>query len=506
MNSAEIWLLIKYTAVFLFLYLISGTVVSWIWPQKNQKKYKSLPGPYFVVWLLNYLKNKFFGDANKINATSRDLILKYFDTYGDIYAVNFLGRKLIFVADPKVSKHVLTSDINSYAKVSDESGVLQDLAKDSVLMSEGAAWKRHRDIVSRAFASGNIIEMFPIISTVTQKWIEKNWISKAKNNSSFDVEAHKELTKLTFSIITNCAFNMDVDHDSTDSFAADFQFILNELESPWRRFVPFWQLFPVRSNRLLNKAFKNLNNLVQEIIGKRRDENARESAMRIQQNGIKKDLLHHLMTAETDYGALNEKELKDNIMTFLLAGHETSANFLAFTLYFIAANPAVQKRIREELKSVKFPLTYHDLQQLELVGNVIKESLRLYPPAPMIARTALADDELPGDYFIAKDSMVLISMYAIQRNEKIWENSEKFDPDRFNDEKSKAITDYYMPFAVGRRICLGNNFSIVEGKVVIAQLCSQFNLQLSPSYQFEVEQMATLRPRGGLALKVEKLE
>lgn len=220
------------------------------------------------------------------------------------------------------------------------------------------------------------------------------------------------------------------------------------------------------------------------------------------------DLLSMLLEVEDadTKERMTDKQLRDEVLTIFIAGHETTANALAFTLYLLAKHPDVKARVQKEAAGVLngAELTYDLLNKLEYTTMVIKESMRLYPPAWVTVREACKDDVLDG-YLIKQGDKVVVSPYVMQRNKKYWNEPEAFDPERFNAANIKNIPKFaYFPFGGGARLCIGNNFAMMEMQLVVALMCNKFDFTLPEGFEAEARPFITLRPKDGVPLRFMK--
>jgi cytochrome P450 len=267
--------------------------------------------------------------------------------------------------------------------------------------------------------------------------------------------------------------------------------------------VPFYPPLrvPTRRNLRLKGAIRTIDRAVYRIIEERR-----------RRGGGGDDLLALLMGArdEETGEAMTDTQLRDEVITLFIAGHETTANALSWTFYLLAKNPDAEGRLRAELDeslgangSRRAP-TVADLPRIPYARRVVEEAIRLYPPAWITNRQALYDDEILG-YHIPAGAFVMISPYVIHRHPDLWENPLDFDPDRFSPERSEGRPRYaYFPFGGGPRQCIGRDMALVEAHLILATIASRYRLRLaSENIAVEPEALATLRPRGGLPMRVE---
>jgi cytochrome P450 len=199
---------------------------------------------------------------------------------------------------------------------------------------------------------------------------------------------------------------------------------------------------------------------------------------------------------------MSDRQLRDEVMTLFLAGHETTANALTWTWYLLSTHPEIERRLEMELAAGlggRTP-TLADLSQLTYIGMVIQEAMRLYPPAWIIGRNALEADQI-GGYDIPAGSTVVLSPYVTHRHPDFWVNPEGFDPERFTPERSRGRPYFaYFPFGGGPRLCLGNNFALLEARLALATVAQRYRLELVPGHPVEPEPLVTLRPRHGLLM------
>ncbi|KAF2068082.1 hypothetical protein CYY_010592, partial [Polysphondylium violaceum] len=445
-------------------------------------------GPSFIHWFSNYLLNYYQLKSSKNTATtsfidigSQETVLKWFDQYkSNSYTVLFFGRPMIFTKDIEVSKYVLSNqNIDSFTKPPDESGVMIKLAKNSILISEGDNWRHHRSIISPPFSSINIKSMVPSILLKVDQFL--NFIKK-NNHGSLDI--HSCSTKLTFDIIGLLSMGYDFnsfnsENDKGSISSKQFDFILNEMIRPIRRFSRFIKL---PSDFKLFKYLKQLDQIISNAISSRKLilNNNIEDGIEYKKNY----LLDYLIQNNID-----EKEIIGNINTFLLAGHETSANLLTFIFYLLSIHKDIQDSIYNEIKNIE------NIDSIPpVIEWVINETLRLFPPAPMIGRSSTKQDILPNGIKIPKDTLILVSVYALQRDSKIWKDPNNFNPYRWRECKN---VEEFIPFSSGARICVGQKFALLEAKIIIFKLLKQFKLEYDekPNYPFTIYQRATLTPK-----------
>jgi len=260
--------------------------------------------------------------------------------------------------------------------------------------------------------------------------------------------------------------------------------------------LPYWMPLP---RHIRMRHYRSLlDNTIYDIIDERRQSNEQYD-----------DLLTMLMEVRDADTAerMTDDQLRDELITIYLAGHETTANALTFTFYLLAKHPEVKSRVVNEVESnwTGGNFNFESLNRLEYTTRVIKESMRLYPPAWGILREVGEDDEIDG-WLLKKGDSVVLSPYAVQRLERYWEEPEAFDPDRFLPERMASRPKYsYFPFGGGQRLCIGNNFAMMEMQVILALLCPRFDFILPENFKMELEPLVTLRPKNGLPVRLERV-
>ncbi|EFA79205.1 cytochrome P450 family protein [Heterostelium album PN500] len=419
------------------VYLVISHLNDWYFT-----KNKYLPsGPSFLEWFANYLLNYYefrkggsvIGsdqnddvDKSLFDTGSENTVLRWFKQYAsDSYCVSFFGLPMLFTRDADIAREVLLTDSDNYEKPPDSSGVLIRLARDGILMAEGARWQRHRDILSVPFSPVNVRKMESTILAAT-----KELIGNIERHS--EIEVHSTMTSLTYDIIGMLSIGHKFSREGSTS---NFDYILNEMIRPIRRLSKY---IPLPSDRKLNKFISELEDLILDEIRSRQQQQQKNS----NDNNNNKDLLDHLLNNKEEQ--LTQDELIGNIMTFLLAGHETSANALTFTLALLSKHPEIQEQLYEQLCGDK------NIQNIPLLEWIILETLRLFPPAPMIGRTSKTEctikrnDSSKDAWKLPPKSMILVSVYAMHRNESVWKQANQFIPNRWdgiNLFRSKIYSD-----------------------------------------------------------------
>ena len=406
-----------------------------------------------------------------------------FARYGDVYYAPSDGQGLYVVRHPDHLRQVLATDSSSYAKTHTAFARLKTVLGQGLLTLDGDAWKRHRRMIQPAF---NRKALRSYAETMVEE--ADRCLSQWRDGTEIDVAA--EMTELTLRIVARTLFSHDVSGQSGD--VADAMRAFNEaLGRP--DLLPAWVPSPARTR--VRRAVSRLDEIVFALIDARASGEPRA------------DLLQTLVDAvdeEGDGGKLTRREVHDELVTLFLAGHETTSNALAWTTYLLARNPAVCTRLTEQVHDVlggRLP-TIDDLDAMPLLDQVLRESMRLYPPAYVLARQATTDTEI-GRWQVPAGSEVVLWIYWTHHDPRWFPQPETFRPERFEPEAAAALPKCaYAPFGAGPRACIGSQFSLVEARLVLAILLSRVALHLREGYTARCRTGVTLSPKGGLPMRV----
>ena len=411
--------------------------------------------------------------------------------HGDLCQFRFGTFRVYLPVRPEYVQHILVDNVRNYSKRTRGYEALRLLLGNGLVTSEGEFWKRQRRIAQPAFHHRRIAGFADAMASLTQDTADR-WHAHAKQSGEPLDVAH-EMTDLTLRIVSRTLLSAPIDDanasigsavDRMNSFAREM--MTNPLA------IPAW--VPTRRNREFHRLAGQLDAIVRGIIEQRRRTGEDPG-----------DLLSMLMAAEdSETGErMTDDQLRDEVMTIFLAGHETTANSLSWTLLLLSEHPDVRRRLQAELDEVlggRTP-TFEDLPKLAYCKAVVSESMRLYPPAWSIGRRAEVEDVIDG-YRIRKNSLIILSPWVTHRSPALWDNPEGFDPDRFGPDAPKRHRYAYFPFGGGARMCIGNNFAMMEAELVLATLLSQLDVELVPGGRPKPDAFITLQPHGGLHMFV----
>ncbi|HEY1460701.1 MAG TPA: cytochrome P450 [Casimicrobiaceae bacterium] len=427
------------------------------------------------------------GSLREVQRDPLGLLRDGFRDHGDVVRLRFGTTRALLLAHPEHIGRVLHDNHRNYDKHNVDYAVLRRLLGNGLLTSDGEFWRRQRRLMAPMFHRHRVAGFCNLMVNSTLEMLER-WDAMARSGESFDVAA--EMTRLTLPIVAKALFSADVSDDAEAIGAALTE--VNRQLGEFSLLDMFWMI-PTPRKRRFRAAVQTLDEVVGKIIDARRRATYRNE-----------DLLSMLLEAvdeETSKG-MTPRQVRDEVLTLLLAGHETTANALAWTWYLLARNLAAENKLHDEIASTlgeRAPGA-PDLPQLRYTRMVIEESMRLYPPAWAISRNAIGEDEI-GGYPVRPRTNIIICSFVTHRHPSFWEEPERFDPERFSSERSQRRPDFaYLPFGGGPRICIGNAFATTEAQLVVATIAQRYRLRLVPGHPVELHPLITLRPRHGIRM------
>jgi cytochrome P450 len=409
--------------------------------------------------------------------------------HGDVVYLKFGPQDVFFLNHPDYIKDVLVTHHQSFMK-----GRALQRAKrllgEGLLTSEGDFHRRQRRLAQPAFHRGRVSSYASVMTDYAAR-TSSRW----RDCETLDIS--QEMMRLTLAIVGKTLFDTDVESEA-DEIGAALTAVMELFDYLLMPFSELLEKLPLPHVRRFQKAKERLDETIYRIIEERRRS--------VEDRG---DLLSMLLSArdeEGDGGQMTDLQVRDEVMTIFLAGHETTANALSWTWYLLSQNQEVEAKLHEELDAVlagRSP-TVEDVPRLRYTEMVLAESMRLYPPAWAIGRLALKDHEV-GGYTIPAKALVLLSPYVTQRDERYFPDPVRFDPERWTPEAREARPQYtYFPFGGGARRCIGEGFAWMEGILLIAALARNWRMRLVPNHRVETLPVITLRPKHGMRMKMEK--
>ena len=405
-----------------------------------------------------------------------------FEKYGDTFSVRIgFKNRIILSRDNEVALHILQKNHKNYQKSKIQTENVSKYIGKGLLTVNGDFWLRQRRLIQPAFHK----EKLNVLTTNMQEVIEQE-LKELPINQPLDV--FPLMNNLAFTVVAKSLFHLSASVEMLDRIKYIIEkvqeFVVKEIRVPHKSWW-FKLSGQVKEHQLLAEESREI---IKKIIQERQSSKASHD-----------DLLQMLL--ETKYEDTGESmtinQLIDEIAILFIAGHETTANALTFTLQLLGMHPEVQEKIVDEINHIEaqqLPLTAQ-LQNFNYVNAVINESMRLYPPAWITDRVSLEDDTMAG-FSIKKETLVGVSFYALHRNPKYWENPEDFNPERFMGEQRKKSMNYFYPFGAGPRMCIGMGFAIYEMTLAVVHIVKHYQV-ISNDKEIAINPLITLKPKGG---------
>lgn len=440
---------------------------------------------------------------------------------GDIGRALALGTPLIFANSPELLHEVLVEKAKSFMKSPGLRGPLRPLAGQGLFTSDGELWRRQRKLMAPLFTHAMVAGYAPIMSECA-----RDAVLGLRKGEELDVA--RLTTHIAMRVAGKALFDVDT-LDEADELGEALTYALHWANERATSLPYAAQLQIVGRMRAFadnlpesvrNRAYALSETLVEPIRWPGEDSRKLEHVKEVVERRVermiaerraagltRRDLLTSLLTAHDEEGGMSDKQVRDEIITLFVAGHETTATALAWSLYLLARHPEAYARAKEEARALGGrPASIEDLPRLGFCLRVFKESMRLYPPVYFFGRQAIADVQI-GGYDLPRNSIVLISLYAMQRRPDLWPDPLRFDPARFEHAAEEARPKLaWAPFSGGPRTCIGNHFALMEGPIVLATILARLDLELTTRAEILPDASATLRPKGGVPMRVTAVE
>lgn len=435
---------------------------------------------------LRMLKSIFTFISNPI-----PILNQYIEEVGDTYYMYMGGQmKSIMTANPHIIQHVLQKNHRNYRKSPIQVDQLAHYVGQGLLTSEGAYWLKQRRLIQPGFHRNKLAALVDIMGREIDLFLDQ-MDQEVPDGQPFDM-VHK-MHELAFIVVAKSLFSTGVEKELlnrlSDNITQIQSFIVQEIRQPY---LKAWFNLSGKKRRM-EQMGEDSKKIILQVIQQRRDSGQRQD-----------DLLDMLLEARyEDTGeGMNDTQLLEESLIIFIAGHETSANALAWTWYILSQHPDVLLKVRKEIEEHlgKRKATAADLPKLTYLTQVIQESMRIYPPAWITDRVPNEDDEIEG-YQIPKDVLIGVYIYGVHHSPKYWENPSQFDPSRFEKDKIKSRPSYaYMPFGGGPRLCIGNNFAMMEMQLILIRMIQRYEIKLLDQPAIEMMPLVTLRPKNGIQM------
>ncbi|MEM9917766.1 MAG: cytochrome P450 [Bacteroidota bacterium] len=424
------------------------------------------------------------------------ILTDFGENYGPTYGLHVGGssKKSIVTMEPAVVQHILQKKHRNYIKTPIQTEKLAYFVGQGLLTVNGDYWLKQRRLIQPGFHRSRLSKLVVLMQQAIDAYLPQFEAALQKGQT---IDIYHHMLELAFSIISRSLFSTHVDEEDLNRLSENItkvqELLIRQVRQPY---LEWWfRLSGMLRNH--KKLADDSKHLILRLIQQRKASSSAQD-----------DLLDMLLAARyEDTGEpMSEEQLLDEALILFVAGHETSANALAWTFCLLAQHPWAVQKIRQELRQVAVEgiPTFEQLSQLTYLRQVIEEAMRLYPPAWITDRKALAEDQA-DKYHISKGETVIAFIYGIHRHPALWDNPDAFNPARFSPENKKAQIPYsYLPFGGGPRLCIGNNFAMMEMQLILIALLKQFDFQLVPNQDLVPMPLVTLRPKNGIKMTLQK--
>ena len=419
------------------------------------------------------------------------------DAYGDVVAFDLGPIPLYMLTNPQDIKRVLLTEPNRFPKLDLGDDAIYELLGDGLLLSEGETWQQQRQLANPAFHGRRIRTLGDMMVDHTESAVD-GW----DDGDRLDIQI--EMARLTVRIIVTAMLGTDMSNERIRTVQENLEPLGARFEpDPFRRLIPDWA--PTPENRKFKAAISDLEAVIDNIIADRREGGYTAGATTPVDADTDEpmDLLSLLLRAK-DRGEQTDRQIRDEMMTMLLAGHDTTALMLTYTWYLLSQHPAVERRLHAELDSVlggDTP-TAADARQLEYTEQVLNEAMRLYPPVYTLFREAKTDVKI-GGYRIPAGSGLMLPQWVVHRSPRWYDDPETFAPDRWDSDRAADRPQFsFFPFGGGPRHCIGNQFSMLEAKLILATVAQEYRLDYLGD-SVELRGSLTMHPKEPMAMRLE---
>jgi cytochrome P450 len=429
------------------------------------------------------------GNLRQMAANPLQAFYDWYRDYGDLVSFRLATRQFYLFSHPKLIEQALIRQSDIFRKIYNPekpTGIALILGQ-GLVTSQGDLWQRQRQLMQPVFQRSNVTTLLPLMVTAGSNMLNR-W---RQLGEGAHLNLSNEMTQLTLEVITQTMFSTSVldkiEHISP-SLDTLLRYAIKSIVNPLT--LPLY--VPTPANQKFKLALGTIDDVIYGIIDQRR-------AAPSGQN----DLLDMLLKARDDSSGekMTDKQIRDEVITIFSAGHETTANLLSWTLYLLARHPGVLARVRQELDGLLqggIP-NAEDLQQLAYTRAVLSESMRLRPPAGFLLRKVNKDTEVDG-YLLKAGRSAIFSIYNLHHHADFWQQPEQFNPDRFLLPQKKYS---FIPFGTGERICIGSHFALMESQLLLSMIVQHCDLQLLDPNEVEIEMAVTLRPKGGIPVRIK---
>lgn len=410
-------------------------------------------------------------------------------TFGDIVYYKVGPLRVYQLTHPDFARQVLVDEPEKFQKPRLIKRAFQPFAGDGLLTSDGALWRQQRKLMQPAFHHGALATYADVMVRHTERLA-------ARFADGQTIELQMQMSALTLAIVVECLFGGDVTGQAGELsrlMSALLDATNHRLNSALR--LPAW--VPTARHLRERRAVKRFDEILRDLIAARRSS-----------SDGRRDLLSMLLTAvDQESGTrMSDRQLRDEMMTLFLAGHETTANLLTWTWFLLSQHPDVEAVLFDEVDRAvqgRRPALV-DLANLPYTEMIIREALRLYPPAPGVAREPIEEVTI-GGWVVPKGSLISVNTFVMQRDPRFFPDPERFDPARFQPGWEQRIPRAaYLPFGAGPRVCIGNSFAMMEARLILATVAQRWRMRLEPDQEIKPVQLVTVRAKNGIRVRLER--
>lgn len=411
--------------------------------------------------------------------------------YSDVARLGLGSTDVFLLNHPDHIHRALREESDKYVRSGGMWEVLSLLFGKGIAVTDGEVWKRQRRLIQPQFHHKHLAGLVPTMTGAIDRELAQ-WQGLSGRGQRVDLAA--EMNRFSMSVFLEAMFGAVITPEESKVASESMSVGLAHVQTRMLfHALPSW--VPVPGGAKFQRSMRALDKIVQALIQQREGDPGSN------------DLLALLLSARSEGGrGMSPEVLRDEVLTFFIAGSETTATAMIWTLALVCQHPEVEARLREEIRSVldgRNP-RYEDLPKLAYTLMVIQESMRLYPPVWIVTRQAKEDGRL-GEYLIPKKSFVAVLPHIVHRHRDFWSDPDVFDPERFGPGKAaQRHRCAYMPFGVGPHQCIGNNFALIEASLMLTMILQRFVLKPSPGYQAKPVLLDTMRPAGGLPVTLER--
>lgn len=427
---------------------------------------------------------------SKLQAQPLEFLGDLWREYGDLVRLSVMPGFTIFLSThPDHAEHILATHSAHYAKPDFFLKPMGLVQGQGLFSSEGDFWKKQRRLMQPAFQQKQIMRLHGIVQDCVQSLLTE-WVAKPEGEV-FDIA--DEMPRLTLKSIGKTLFSVDISDESgrlRQALRVGVEYVYSRLTSPLS--PPLW--LPTHTNHQFRQAKETIDELVLEIIRERRNRGSEEA-----------DLLSMLLAAEYEETGegMSDRQLLNEVITLINAGHETTATSLAWTWQLLGTHPEIMAAEVDDVLTSDVA-TYEQLSALNYTRRVFDESLRLCPPGMGLAPRAALEEDMIDGCFIPKGSILNIMFYFTLRHPEFWKNPEQFDPDRFLPEQVSTRPKYaYMPWGAGDHACIGKRLAVMEAVMILSAISRRFQINLASHSPADIDPRFTLRPKGGIKVTIK---